>query len=98
MLTSSMIDLCRSWDVVNTVLKLQLSSIRVLFQKSVVNIEHRYTTSFYFRLHDLFQDQKIGKKLERIKFVGYDKLVCGCFIIKTHGLLCVCELAGYQIQ
>ncbi|XP_058734083.1 uncharacterized protein LOC131605790 [Vicia villosa] len=35
-------DLCASWDVVNTNLKLQLGFIRVSFQKSIVNIEHRY--------------------------------------------------------
>ncbi|XP_050888713.1 uncharacterized protein LOC127093856 [Lathyrus oleraceus] len=33
MFTTSRGDLCRSWDVVNTMLKLQLSSIRVSFQK-----------------------------------------------------------------
>lgn len=50
MLTTSRRDLCRSWDDVNTMFKLHLRSIRVLFQKSIVNIEHRYNTPFYTNL------------------------------------------------
>ena len=46
MLTTSRGDLCASWNAVNTMLKLQLGSIRVSFQKSIVNIEHRYNTPF----------------------------------------------------
>lgn len=101
MLSSSMGDLCRSWDVVNTMLKLQLGSIRVSFQKIVCNIEHRYNTPFYSRLHDFVSRyciQHISKELERIKFVGHDKTTRGCFIKTTHGLPCACEFAGYQIQ
>lgn len=98
---SSRGDLCRSWDVVNTMLELQLGSIRVSIPKSVCDIEHRCNTQFYSRLHSFILRQciqHIGKELEMIKFVGCDKTTCGCFIKTTHGLPCVCELAGYQIQ
>ncbi|XP_058755689.1 uncharacterized protein LOC131628899 [Vicia villosa] len=43
MLTTSRDDLCASWEAVNTMLNLQQSSIRVSFQKGIVNIEHRKT-------------------------------------------------------
>ena len=42
--------------------------------------------------------QHIGKELERVKFIGTNKDICGCFIRSTHGLPCVCQLAGFQIQ
>ncbi|XP_050876316.1 uncharacterized protein LOC127080021 [Lathyrus oleraceus] len=94
-------DLCRSLDVVNIVLKLQLGSIKVSFQKIIANIEHRYNTSFYSRLHGFVSRQYIqyiGKELERIKFVGCDKEACSCFTRTTYGLPCASEFAGYQIQ
>lgn len=36
--------------------------------------------------------------MKRVKFVGSDKDVCGCFIRITHGLCCACEPACFQIQ
>lgn len=33
-----------------------------------------------------------------VKIVGYEKVECGCFIRKTHGLPYACELASLQIQ
>lgn len=82
-------------------LKLQLDSIRVSFQKSIVNIEHRYNTPFYTNLQGFVSRQciqHIGKELEKVKFVGASKDACGCFIRTTHGLPCACQLVGFQIQ
>lgn len=62
-----------------TMLKLQLSSIRVSFQKSISSIEHQYNTLLYSRLHRFISRQciqHIGKELERVKFVGSDKAAC----------------------
>ncbi|XP_050877072.1 uncharacterized protein LOC127080822 [Lathyrus oleraceus] len=101
MLTTSKGDLYRSWDVVNTMLKLQLGSIRVSFQKSIDNIEHRYNTPFYTNLHG-FVSRKfihhIRKKLQRVKYIGTSKYACGCFIRIRYGLPCACQLVGFQIQ
>ena len=72
MLTTIRGDICASWDAVNTMLKLQLDSIRVSFQKSVVNIDHRYNTPIYSKLHGFVSRQciqLIGKELERVKYV-----------------------------
>lgn len=38
MLHNSQEDLCRCWDAINTMLKLQLGAIRTLFQKKVLSI------------------------------------------------------------
>lgn len=57
----------------NTILKLQLGSIRVSYQKSIVNIEHQYNTLFYTNLHNFVTRQciqHIEKELEMIKFIG----------------------------
>ncbi|XP_058746892.1 uncharacterized protein LOC131619864 [Vicia villosa] len=100
MLTNSCGDLCASWEAVNTMLKLQLGSIRVSFQKSIVNIEHRYNTPFYYKFHSFVSRQciqLIEKELERVKFVGASKQRCGCYIRTTHGLPCACQLVGYHI-
>lgn len=80
MLTKSQRDLC---NVVNTMLKLHLGSIRVSFQKSVVNIEYLYNTPFYTNLHYFVSRlciQHIEKELGRVKFVGASKDAYGCFI------------------
>lgn len=85
----------------NIILKLQLGSIRVLFQKIIVNIEHRYNPLFYTNLHNFVLRkciQHIGKELERVKFVGTSKDDCGCFIRTIHGLPCACKLDDFQIQ
>lgn len=82
-------------------LKLQLSSIRVWFQKNIINIKHRYNTPFYANLHGFVSRQRIqhiGKELKRVKMVGVNQDACGCFIRTTHVLLCVCQLVGFQIQ
>src|SRR3954470_18061676 len=66
----------------------------------MVNIEHRYNTPFYSKLHNFVSRkyiQIIGKELERVKFVGASKERYGCYIRTTHGLPCVCQLFGYQI-
>ncbi|XP_058733832.1 uncharacterized protein LOC131605502 [Vicia villosa] len=73
MSTTSRGDLCASWEAVNIMLKLQLGSIRVSFQKSIVNIENWYNTPFYSKLHSFVSKQciqLIGIELERVKFVG----------------------------
>lgn len=79
----------------------QIGAIIKSFQKSVANIEHQYKTLFNSRLYYFISrqcTQHIAKELERVKFVGTDKVVCGCFIRITHGLLCACDLVGLQIQ
>ena len=77
----------------NIKLNLHLGSIRVLFQKSIVNIHHQYNTQLYTNLHGFVSRQciqHIGKELERVKFVGTSKNACGCFIRTTYGyLVCV---------
>lgn len=78
-----------------------IGPIRVSFQKSIVNIEHRYNTPFYTNLHGFVSRkclQHLVKEVERVKFIGTSKDACGCFIRITHGLPCACQLAGFQIQ
>lgn len=51
----------------NTMLKLNLGSVRVSFQKCIANIENRYNTPFYTNLHDFVPRHyihHIGKELE----------------------------------
>ncbi|XP_058782846.1 uncharacterized protein LOC131657468 [Vicia villosa] len=89
-----------SWEAVNTMLKLQLGSIKASFQKSIVNTEHRYNTPFYSKFHSFVSRQciqLIGNELEIVKFVGSRKERCGCYIRTTHGFPCACQLAGFQI-
>ena len=100
MLTTSHGDLCASCDAMNTMLKLQLGSIRVSFQKNIVNIDHKYNTPFYSKLQDFVSRQciqLIGKELERVKYVCASKERCCCYIITTHELPCACQLACFQI-
>lgn len=81
-------------------LKLQLGLIRVSFQKSIVNIEHQYNTLFYTKFHGFVPRQciqHIRKEIERIKFIGASQDACGFFIRTIHGLLCACQLSGFQI-
>ena len=97
MLGTSQGDLCRCSDVVNTMLKLEVGVIQKYFQKSVVNIDHRYNTPFYSRVHSFVLRQCIQhntKELEKIKIVGSDKVACGYFIRITHVLPCKYELGG----
>lgn len=57
-------------------LKLQLGAIKVLFQKSIVNIEHRYNSPFYSGLHNFVSRQfiqHIAKEFERVTFIGFDR-------------------------
>src|ERR1051325_1773418 len=81
-------------------LKLPLGSIRMSFQKSIVNIDHKYNTPFYSKLHGFVSRQciqLIGKELERVKYVGASKERCCYYIRTTHGLQCACHLAVIQI-
>ena len=85
----------------NIMLKLQLGSIKILFQKSIVNIEHHYNTPFYTLMHRFIAIkciQHIRNELERVNFVGSNKDVCGCFIRTKHVLPCACQLPSLQIQ
>ncbi|XP_073220663.1 uncharacterized protein [Cicer arietinum] len=101
MLQTSFGEICKSWDVVNIMLKNQVCIIKSSFQKTIKDIDHEYNSPFFQSLNHCVSRKcfkKIDKELQRVKIVGTDKTKYGFSIRTTDGLPCACELEKLLIS
>lgn len=101
LLQDCMGDFCTVWEAVSACLKLQHDDIRGSFQKSIYVVEHRHNIPLYSNLRGFVSRnamELIGTEVERVKYVGIDKSLCGCVHRTSLGLPCACELARYSMM
>ncbi|XP_012574301.1 uncharacterized protein [Cicer arietinum] len=93
-------NMCKCWEAMNNMIRLQHKKIRASFQKSFYDEEHEHKNPFYQRLHTFVSreaQRRIAEEYDKVEWVGTDKSVCGCSIRRTYGLPCACELGQYKL-
>ncbi|XP_073221545.1 uncharacterized protein [Cicer arietinum] len=101
MLENSMSDLCKCWEAMNNMIRLQHKRIRASFQKSFYDEEHEHRNPFYQRLNTFVSTEaqrRIAEEYDKVEWVGTDKSICGCSLRRTYGLPCACELGQYKLM
>ncbi|XP_073221248.1 uncharacterized protein [Cicer arietinum] len=101
MLENSMGDLCKCWEAMNNMIRLQHKRIRASFQKSFYDEEHEHRNPFYQRLNTFVSTEaqrRIAEEYDKVEWVGTDKSICGCSLRRTYGLPCACELGQYKLM
>ncbi|KAJ1391958.1 MULE transposase domain [Sesbania bispinosa] len=89
-------DICNYWDAMNNLIILQHTEIKASFQRSIMNLEHRFNNRLYGKLLGFVSKNAmvhIAQEMGRVEYIGIDTSTCGCKLKMTYGLPCACQLA-----
>ena len=87
-----------NWAKTHSLLELQHTSIKALFEKSKTIVQHSFKPFESKELRGNISRNSLEKILaetHRSTLVGTDVIACGCVIRATHGLPCAHEIATY---
>nr|XP_027187358.1 uncharacterized protein LOC113785359 [Cicer arietinum] len=101
MLEHNIGDMYKCWEAMNNMIRLQHKKISGSFQKNFYDEDHEHINSFYQRLNIFVSreaQRRIPQEYEKVEWVGTNKFVCGCSLIRTYELPCACELAQYKLM
>ncbi|KAJ1395525.1 FAR1-related protein [Sesbania bispinosa] len=89
-------DICNCWDAMNNLIILQQTEIKASFQRSIMNLKHRFNNRLYDKLFGFVSKNAIvhiAQEMGRVEYIGIDTSTCGCKLRMTYGLPCACQLA-----
>ncbi|KAJ1419479.1 TRASH domain [Sesbania bispinosa] len=89
-------DICNCWDAMNNLIILQHTEVKASFQRSIMNVEHRFNNPLHDKLFGFVSKNAIVhivEEIRRVEYIGIDTSTYGCILRSTYGLPCACYIA-----
>ncbi|XP_028078306.1 uncharacterized protein LOC114280171 [Camellia sinensis] len=90
-----------SFEKIHSLLELQHTDIKALFEKSLIVVQHQFKPSQFRELRGNASISALEYLLvesNRANSIGIDVETCGCVLCYTHGLPCAHEISNYIRQ
>jgi len=85
---------------VSKIIILQHNTIKASFEKSLNVVGHLFNVITYKKMLGFISKyafQHIVEEMDRVKWVGFYKVRCGCTLRSPHGLPRACELTSFCV-